>query len=76
MRREHREAVKALKLDPGYRLHDCRHSYAVRQMQAGVDPTLIAHNLGHKDAFMVLKVYGKYRPTARDLARGQVGGGR
>jgi integrase len=67
-----RAALKALKLDETYTLHDARHSYAVRQMKAGVDPQLIASNLGHKDAFMVLKIYGKYRPTAHDLARMQL----
>ncbi len=74
VREEHRKALAALGLDQRYRLHDCRHSYAVRQMQAGVDPQLIAHNLGHQDAFMVLKVYGKYRPTPQDLARAQAKG--
>jgi site-specific recombinase XerC len=64
-----KEAVAALKLQPGYRLHDARHSYAVRQMKAGVDPQVIANNLGHKDTTMLWKVYGKYRPTMHDLAR-------
>ncbi len=67
-----RAALKALKLDESYTLHDARHSFAVRQMKAGVDPQIIAHNLGHKDALMVLKVYGKYRPTTQDLARAQI----
>lgn len=67
-----RAALKALKLDEGYTLHDARHSYAVRQMKAGADPQLIAHQLGHIDASMVLRVYGKYRPTAYDLARLQL----
>jgi integrase len=67
-----RASLKALQLDESYTLHDARHSYAVRRMKAGDDPQMIAHNLGHKDAFMVLKVYGKYRPTAQDLARSQI----
>lgn len=62
-------ALRALKLDLGYRLHDARHSYAVRQMKAGEDPQIIANNLGHKDTVMLWRVYGKYRPTAHDLAR-------
>jgi len=64
-----KEAVAALKLQPGYRLHDARHSYAVRKMKEGADPQVIANNLGHKDTTMLWKVYGKYRPTMHDLAR-------
>ena len=64
-----KKALRALQLEPGYRLHDARHSYAVRQMKAGVDPQLIANNLGHKDTVMLWRVYAKYRPTAHDLAR-------
>lgn len=67
-----RRELKRLGLDPSYTLHDARHSYAVRQMKTGVDPQVIAANLGHTDALMVLKVYGKYRPTAQDLARAQM----
>jgi site-specific recombinase XerD len=66
---EQKDALRALKLDPGYRLHDARHSYAVRRMKAGEHPQVIANNLGHKDAVMLLRAYGKYRPTAHDLAR-------
>lgn len=64
-----KKALRALQLEPGYRLHDARHSYAVRQMKAGADPQHVANNLGHKDTVMLWRVYGKYRPTAYDLAR-------
>lgn len=64
-----KDALRALGFDPSYRLHDARHSYAVRQMKAGEDPQIIANNLGHKDTVMLWRVYGKYRPTAHDLAR-------
>jgi integrase len=57
----HREAVKAIGVED-YTLHDARHSYAVRHMQANTPIMEIATNLGHKDASLVLKVYGKYRP--------------
>lgn len=69
-----RAALKALKLNETYRLHDARHSYAVRMMKAGADPQIIANNLGHVDATMVLRVYGKYRPSLQDLAREQLRG--
>ena len=67
-----KDALKALALDPGYRLHDARHSYAVRKMKEGEDPQLIANNLGHKDTAMLWRVYGKYRPTTHDLARARM----
>ena len=70
----HRKTVMVLGLDPRYTLHDARHSYAVRRMKEGIDPQLIANNLGHKDATMVLRIYGKYRPTAMDLQRAVRGG--
>lgn len=70
----HRKTVTALGLDPRYTLHDARHSFAVRWMKRGVDPQLIANNLGHRDATMVLRIYGKYRPTVQDLWRAIKGG--
>lgn len=65
----HRAAVKALGLPEKYTMHDARHSFAVRWMRAGMDPNLIASNLGHKDATLVMKVYGKYRPRAVDFTK-------
>jgi integrase len=77
-RRAHRHALRACKLDPSYRMHDARHSFAIRWMMENINPELIAHQLGHVDATMVLRVYGKYRPTINDLQRAQEreGGGR
>ena len=69
----HRAAVKRLQLPSGYTMHDARHSFAVRQMKAGVDPQLIANNLGHRDATMVLKLYGKYRVVTEDFRRLRTG---
>jgi integrase len=71
----HRAAVKALKLPAGYTMHDARHSFAVRCMKAGLDPQLIANNLGHRDATMVLRIYGKYRVSAADFRRARTGTG-
>ena len=69
----HRGAVKALKLPSDYTMHDARHSFAVRCMKARVDPQMIANNLGHRDATMVLRIYGKYRVTAADFRRARTG---
>jgi integrase len=71
----HRVAVKALKLPPKYTMHDSRHSFAVRCMKAGIDPQFIANNLGHRDATMVLRIYGKYRVTSADFRRMRTGTG-
>lgn len=66
--RAHKLALKALPDVPqAYTVHDARHSYAVRHMKAGKRPELIAHQLGHKDASQVIRVYGKYRPDVEDL---------
>jgi integrase len=73
-RSEHKAALKALSLDPKYTMHDARHSFAVRWMKEGQDPQLIANNLGHRDASMVLRIYGKYRPKPSDYRRAAAGG--
>jgi len=73
----HRERhLKVLKLPTTYTMHDARHSFAVRCMKAGIDPQLIANNLGHRDATMALRIYGKYRPTPADFRRARTGGER
>jgi integrase len=70
----HRSALKGLELPTTYTMHDARHGFAVRCMKAGIDPQLIANNLGHRDATMVLRICGKYRPTAADFRRARSGG--
>ncbi len=57
----HRERLRALGL-PLLRLHDARHHFAVRWVRAGVPAELVARQLGHRDATMVLKVYGRFAP--------------
>ena len=68
-RREHQNALKAKELREDYRMHDARHSLAVRWMQKGIEPEITANNLGHRDASLVLKLYGRYRPRTEDLRR-------
>lgn len=50
----------------GHRLHDLRHTYAVNALRQGYKPTVVAHQLGHKDATMVTKVYGRFIPDKSD----------
>jgi len=49
-----------------YRQHDQRHSWAVRQARVGTPAELIARQLGHANAVMVLKIYGRFMPSQQD----------
>lgn len=46
-------------------LHEWRDTYAVAELQAGEFATVVAHQLGHKDASLVWKRYGRYVPQAQ-----------
>jgi integrase len=60
----HRDACKARGADfADYRMHDARHSYAVRALRAGAPLEHVVRQLGHADTQMVTKVYGRYKPT-------------
>jgi integrase len=60
----HRDACKALGAHfADYRMHGARHSYAVRAIRAGAPLEHVARQLGHADTQMVVKVYGRYKPT-------------
>ena len=50
----------------GHTLHDLRHTYAVNALKKGYKPTVIARQLGHKDASMIDKVYGRFIPGESD----------
>lgn len=64
--RAHKAAVAACKLKLVSTLHQWRHTYAVAELQAGEYATVVAHQLGHKDASLVWARYGRYVPQARD----------
>lgn len=63
-----KDAQAAAKLG-GHVLHDLRHTYAVNALKAGLRPEVVAFQLGHKDASLVAKVYGRYTPSESDYAR-------
>lgn len=69
LRRAIQHAKKAAGVPLEYTIHDARHSFAVRHMRAGDPPDVIAANLGHKDATLVIRIYGKYRPNDDDRRR-------
>jgi integrase len=50
----HRRAVKDSKVAP-FRLYDCRHTFATRAIQAGVDLVTLAAILGHSKINMVMR---------------------
>jgi integrase len=64
----HRAAALAAGLDD-YQMRDQRHSYAVRAARAGTPAELIARQLGHANAVLVLKVYGRFMPSAQERDR-------
>lgn len=69
-----REACEALRaknvpIPEGYAPHKARHTYTIRHLQAGDDPTLIAENLGHADVSTLFRDYAKYRPKATEIRR-------
>lgn len=67
-----RDAVKAIGLE-GHRIHDLRHTYAVNALRKGYKPAVVAHQLGHKDATMVTRVYGRFVPDASDYETKEAG---
>ena len=64
----HREACAALGIE-NYTQHDARHTYAVRAIRAGAPFEVVARQLGHGDTTQVIKVYGRYRPTADEFRK-------
>jgi integrase len=64
----HSAHLKALGF-AGYTLHDARHHFAVRMIRAGTPAEMVARQLGHRDAMMVLKVYGKFSPSDEERDR-------
>ena len=52
-------------IDPTFRFHDLRHSYAVASLQAGDDIKTIQSNLGHATAAFTLQVYAHVNDSMR-----------
>lgn len=64
----HHEACASLGLRDSY-LHDWRHTYAVNALKRKVSATVVASQLGHHDATLVLKNYGRYVPNIEELLK-------
>lgn len=63
----HKRTCRALKI-PVTTLHDWRHTYAVNSLRDGMMAETVAHQLGHRDASLVHKVYGRFIVDERDYA--------
>ncbi|HTE45154.1 MAG TPA: site-specific integrase [Gemmatimonadaceae bacterium] len=64
----HADAVAALvakghTIYDGYTMRDHRHTYAVRAIRAGTPAELVSRQLGHVNAVLVHKVYGRFSPS-------------
>lgn len=49
-----------------YTQHDHRHTWAVQGIRDGLALHVIAHQLGHRDSVMTLRVYGRFAVNAAD----------
>ena len=63
--REHKAAAERKGLPPST-LHDWRHTHAVLMLRDGYKPTVVAHQLGHRDTSLVWKRYGRFIVDERD----------
>ena len=66
----HRRACATLGVED-YQLKDARHSYAVRAIRAGAPFEHVAEQLGHADTTMVVRVYGRFRPSEAERTNWQ-----
>jgi integrase len=63
--KEHKDAAERKGL-PASTLHDWRHTHAVLMLRDGQKPTVVAHQLGHRDTSLVWKRYGRFLVDASD----------
>jgi integrase len=54
---------------PRHSMRDFRHTYAVNALLDGMPPQLVAHQLGHKDTTLLMRVYGRFIPADAEYAR-------
>jgi integrase len=57
-----------------WRMHDCRHDFASRMVQAGVDLTVVAECLGHRQLVMTRRYAHLKRATKAQAMRTALGG--
>jgi hypothetical protein len=52
-----------------YTQRDARHSYAVRAIRSGVPAEVVARQLGHANAVLVHRLYGRFAPSQHERDR-------
>lgn len=68
-----REALQRAALSD-FKLHDCRHDFASRMVQAGVDLAVVAECLGHRQLTMTRRYAHLKRETKAQAMRAALGG--
>lgn len=68
MRTALKRALEAAKLRDDYTTHDHRHTWAVQAIRDGLPLHVVAHQLGHRDPVMTLRVYGRFIPQTTDYS--------
>lgn len=53
---------------PSFRLHDLRHAYATRLLEAGVHPKVVSEALGHSSVAFTMDVYQHLMPAMHEQA--------
>jgi len=53
---------------PGLRLHDLRHAFATRLLEASVHPKVVSEALGHSSVSFTMDTYQHLMPTMQDAA--------
>jgi integrase len=53
---------------PGLRLHDLRHAFATRLLEASVHPKVVNEALGHSSVSFTMDTYQHLMPTMQDAA--------
>jgi integrase len=48
---------------PGYRVYDCRHTFASLLLASGAPITYVSEQLGHSSPATTLRYYAKWVPT-------------
>lgn len=66
MRSALKAALEKAKLPKHYTTHDHRHTWAVQAIRDGLPLHVVAHQLGHRDSVMTLRVYGRFVPVSSD----------
>jgi integrase len=64
-------AVRAAKLSPSFKWHDCRHTFASRLIQHGVPINEVSKLLGHKSLAMTMR-YAHLAPNQLHIAVGKI----